>query len=148
MQIINSELFTILVPDKGYKIVNKTNGNYHTKVYLGKLDSIDNYGEVVDDKYVNMDYVVELNDLKESYETTDKENKSDIELLMMVVDQMYTMFEPLLAMIPRTMDLRSFSNPDDIFVDFYVCLINKKLKSIDDIPERFRERVEISLMEK
>lgn len=140
MQIIESGLFTVLVPDKGYKLVNKTNGMCSKKVYLGKLDSPDNYGEVVDDKYVNMDFVVELDDMKE----VSKQKDVDIDALLMVVDSMYNMFEPLLAMVPMNMSLENDmeENPQDIvFINFYVCMIKRGLKTLDEIPERFKESV-------
>ena len=140
MQIIESGLFTVLVPDKGYKLVNKTNGMCSKKVYLGKLDSPDNYGEVVDDKYVNMDFVVELDNMKEG----SKQKDVDIDALLMVVDSMYNMFEPLLAMVPMNMSLENDmeENPQDIvFINFYVCMIKRGLKTLDEIPERFKESV-------
>jgi hypothetical protein len=140
MQIIESGLFTVLVPDKGYKLVNKTNGMCSKKVYLGKLDSPDNYGEVVDDKYVNMDFVVELDNMKEG----SKQKDVDIDALLMVVDSMYNMFEPLLAMVPMNMSLENDmeENPQDIvFIKFYVCIIKRGLKTLDEIPERFKESV-------
>ena len=141
MQIIESGLFTVLVPDKGYKLVNKTNGMCSKKVYLGKLDSPDNYGEVVDEKYVNMDFVVELNDMKDNYKKTCEQNEIDVDTLLMVVDGMYNMFEPLLAMMPMSLN-ESDENPQDtVFINFYVCMIKRGLKTIDDIPDRFKESV-------
>lgn len=140
MQIIESGLFTILVPDKGYKLVNKTNGMCSKKVYLGKLDSPENYGEVVDEKYVNMDFVVELNDLKEDYKKTCEQNELDTDLLLMVIDSMYNMFEPLMGMMPMALS-ETKEKPQDIFVEFYVHIVKRGLKSIEEIPERFREEV-------
>jgi hypothetical protein len=140
MQIIESGLFTILVPDKGYKLVNKTNGMCSKKVYLGKLDSPENYGEVVDEKYVNMDFVVELNDLKEDYKKTCEQNELDTDLLLMVIDSMYNMFEPLMGMMPMALS-ETKEKQQDIFVEFYVQIVKRGLKSIEEIPERFREEV-------
>lgn len=133
MQIINSELFTILIPEKGYKLVNKNTGTYHKKIYLGVHDSPDNYGEMVDEKYVNMDYVVELADFKESA-------NDSIDLLLMTMDEMFSMFEPLLMIIPAVI-------PDELeqtvskFVYFYAEMIKRNLKTIDSVPERFKAQV-------
>ena len=140
MQIIDSGLFTILLPDKGYKLINKTNGLCSKKVYLGVMDSPDNYGEIVDDKYVNMEYVVELNDMKENFEKSNSQNEMDINTVMMAVDGMFNMFEPMLAMMPAVMseDNRQQYKP---FIDFYVCIVKRGLKTIDDIPDRFKEDV-------
>ena len=134
MQIIESSFFTTIIPDKGYKIVNKNNGKFYKKVLLGPNDSVDNYGEVVDEKYINMDYVVELDKLKSTIE----ENELTIDLLLYSIDEMYTSVEPLLAMVPMTIETE---NKVSKFVNFYVLMIKKDLKTIEEIPERFREEV-------
>lgn len=139
MQIIESELFTVLLPDKGYKLINKTNGVCSKKVYLGKMDSPENYGEIVDEKYINMDYVVELDDVKKEQ----NQNIEDIDLMLRVMDEMYTMFEPILAMIPRTAGFED--NNESIFVNFYYCLVKREIKDIESVPELYREQVRAKL---
>ena len=134
MQIIESSFFTTIIPDKGYKIVNKNNGKFYKKVLLGPNDSVDNYGEVVDEKYINIDYVVELDKLKSTIE----ENELTIDLLLYTIDEMYTSVEPLLAMVPMTIETE---NKVSKLVNFYVLMIKRDLKTIDEIPERFREEV-------
>lgn len=140
MQIIDSGLFTILLPDKGYKLINKTNGLCSKKVYLGIMDSPDNYGEIVDDKYVNMEYVVELNEIKETFEKSNSQNEDDLNTIMLVVDGMFNMIDPLLALMPAIMsdDDNQQYQP---FIDFYTCIVKRGLKSIDDVPDRFKEDV-------
>lgn len=139
MQIIESELFTVLLPDKGYKLINKTNGVCSKKVYLGKMDSPENYGEIVDEKYINMDYVVELDGVKKEH----NQNVEDIDLMLRVMDEMYIMFEPILAMIPRTMGLED--NNESMFVNFYYCLVKREIKDIENVPELYREQVRAKL---
>lgn len=138
MQVINSRLFTVLVPEKGYKLVNKNTGTYHKKIYLGINDSPDNYGEVVDEKYINMDYVVELDNLKES-------NNNTLDVLLMAVDEIYTSVEPLLMMIPMTIPEDGSINNN--LIPFYVEMVKRGLKTKEEIPERFKEEV-IALLEK
>ena len=101
MQIIDSELFTILITDKGYKIVNKTNGKYYKKVYLGKDDSVENYGEVVDDKYINMDFVVELDELKKTVKESEDLNDVKLDLVINSIDGLYTMVESILEKLNK-----------------------------------------------
>lgn len=134
MQIIKSTFFTTIIPDKGYKIVNKNNGKFYKKVLLGPNDSIDNYGEVVDEKYINIEYVVEIDKLKSTIE----QNELTIDLLLYSIDEMYTSVEPLLAMVPMTID---DDNKVSKLVNFYVLMIKRNLKTIEEIPERFREEV-------
>ena len=81
MQIIENSLFTILIPDKGYKLVNKNTGKYYKKVILGKNDSIDNYTEEIDEKYINPEFI--------------EQNELTIDLLLYTIDELYTSVEPL-----------------------------------------------------
>lgn len=134
MQIIESSFFTTIIPDKGYKIVNKNNGKFYKKVLLGPNDSVDNYGEVIDEKYVNMDYVVEMDKLKSTIE----QNELTIDLLLYSIDEIYTSVEPLLDMVPMTIE--GESNVSKL-VNFYALMMKRELKTIEEIPERFREEV-------
>lgn len=144
MQVIQSELFTILVPDKGYKIVNKNTGKYHKKVYLGKLDSIDNYGEVVDDKYINMDYVVEMDDMKNKVIDYNKQNDEIIDLLLYTINDLYVSFEPLLSIIPMSLNE---DEPKKLnFGDLYLLMLKRGLIDKDEIPEKFKEYVDGKIM--
>jgi hypothetical protein len=124
MQIIKSSLFTILIPDKGYKLVNKNTGKYYKKVILGKNDSIDNYTEEIDEKYINPEFI--------------EQNELTIDLLLYTIDELYTSIEPLLGMIPMTIETE---NKVSKLVNFYVLMIKRKLITIEEVPERFREEV-------
>ena len=124
MQIIENNLFTVLIPDKGYKIVNKNTGKYYKKVYLGKMDSVDNYTEEIDEKYINPEFI--------------EQNELTIDLLLYTIDELYTSVEPLLAMVPMTIETE---NKVSRLVNFYVLMIKRDLKTIEEVPERFREEV-------
>ena len=143
MQVIETGMMRVLIPDKGYKLVNKDTGKQMNKVYLGKLDSVDNYTEVIDEKYVNMDYVVELNDLKEDYNANKEQNDTAIDLILLTIDELYVMFEPMLAEVPMTMSLFNDGSEQPIskFVLFYSEMVKRGLKDIEDVPERFKEDV-------
>ena len=141
MQIINSALFTTIIPDKGYKIVNKNNGKFYKKVILSPNDPIDNYGEIIDEKYINMDYVVEMDELKNSFNEVIKQNETTIDLLLFSIDELYMSVEPLLAMVPATLDM-NYDDKISKLAYFYALMIERDLKAIDDIPVRFREEVE------
>lgn len=124
MQKIENNLFIILLPDKGYKLVNKNTGKYYKKVILGKNDSSDNYTEEIDEKYINPEFI--------------EQNELTIDLLLYSIDEIYTSVEPLLAMVPMTIETE---NKVSKLVNFYVLMIKRDLKTIDEIPERFREEV-------
>ena len=121
MQMIENSLFKILIPDKGYKLVNKNTGK---KVILGKNDSIDNYTEEIDEKYINPEFI--------------EQNELTIDLLLYTIDELYTSVEPLLAMVPMTIETE---NKVSKLVNFYVLMIKRDLKTIEEVPERFREEV-------
>ena len=128
MQIIENSLFTILIPDKGYKLVNKNTGKYYKKVILGKNDSIDNYTEEIDEKYINPEFI--------------EQNELTIDLLLYTIDELYTSVEPLLAMVPMSIETE---NKVSKLVNFYVLMIKRDLKTIEEVPERFSEEVNILL---
>lgn len=140
MQIIESSFFTTLLPDKGYKLVNKNNGKEYKKVILGKLDSVDNYGEILDEKYINVDYVVEMDELKKSFKEINNQNDFTIDLLLFTIDELYISIEPLLSMVPHTIDVNS-DNIISNFVKFYTLMIKRNLKNINEVPEKFRDDI-------
>lgn len=144
MQKIESSFFTILIPDKGYKIVNKLNGQSYQKVYLGINDSIDNYTEEVDEKYVNMDYVVELNDVKESFNLFSEETFNIIDSILLGMDELLQLIEPILGFLPMTLDVEQEKVVSN-FVALYVLMIQRGLKTLEEVPERLRMDVENSL---
>ena len=139
MQVINDGILRILIPDKGYKLANKESGFISERVYLCLADSPDNYTEVVDDKYIPMDYVVELDELKNTTNET-------LDVILAAMDEMFIMFEPLMMMIPMTMPMDDLQEPIvSPMVKLYLLMIQRGLKSIDEVPEKFKQGV-INLM--
>lgn len=135
MQIIESSFFTTIIPDKGYKIVNKNNGKFYKKVLLGPNDSVDNYGEVVDEKYINMDYLVELDNIKDY----NKQNDEVINILLLTINDLYTSIEPLLSVVPAT---NEDTTKELKFGEFYLLMVKRGLLDINNVPEKFREFVD------
>ena len=78
--------------------------------------------------------------LNENEEIKEVNNTQDIliDTTMMATDEVYTMLEPILEMIPQTMSLeRSVSK----MVDMYVAMVQRGLKTIEQVPARYREEV-------
>ena len=76
----------------------------------------------------------------ENEEIKEVNNTQDIliDTTMMATDEVYTMLEPILEMIPQTMSLeRSVSK----MVDMYVAMVQRGLKTIEQVPARYREEV-------
>ena len=112
MQIINKNNFTKLLADEGKKITNKDRSFFSDFIYLGKNDSPDNYEEVgreiwkhfIEDP--NPDVVELQAQTKDINETvniimmalanSDEQNSSAIDTILLAIDDLYKMLEPLL----------------------------------------------------
>ena len=79
---------------------------------------------------------VENEGLKETNEVQDEL----IDINMMATDEVYTMIEPLLASQPMSME-RGMSK----LVDMYVAMVQRGLKTIDQVPVRYRAEVQAIL---
>lgn len=126
MKIVNKGVLRILYPENGYELINKTTGASSEKVYLGIADSPDNYIEVMKDDYYNS-----INELKNEL------NNDDI-LLMNTLDSLIVLLEPVITAMPMAINNEKQS-PIDVIVLFYSKMIERGLKSIDDLPNTFRE---------
>ncbi len=128
MKIVNKGVLRILYPENGYELINKTTGASSDKIYLGALDSMDNYIEIIKDDYCNS-----INDLKNDI---DAENI----LLMNTLDSLITLLEPVIMAMPMTLDGYEEENksPIDIIILFYIKMIEKGLKDINDVPNAFK----------
>ena len=124
MQIINKNGLSILLPENGYELVSKITGAHSNKIYLSKLDSPDNYIEVM-----KSDYISGLNELKE---------QKDLEIILIIetIDALFTLLEPVLMSIPFTVN--DGYTPIDKIIDFYIEVIKRGLKNIDNVPESLK----------
>ena len=60
-----------------------------------------------------------------------------IDIALLATDEMYMMIEPLLAAQPQTINGKGVSK----MVDMYVAMVIRGLKTIDEVPARYREQV-------
>lgn len=78
-------------------------------------------------------------ELKETNEVQDEM----IDISLCATDEMYMMLEPLLAQMPMTINIESeVKNP---MVDMYVAMVQRGLKTIDQVPVRYRAEVQAIL---
>lgn len=92
--------------------------------------------------------------LEEKIELLEDENKKIkevnntqdilIDTTMLATDEIFTMIEPILEAIPQTLTLERSTSK---MVDMYVCMIQRGLKTIEQIPVRYREEVKRILAE-
>ena len=97
----------ILTPEVGHKLYCVSTNSYATKVYLGVNDSIDNYREMVDEDYVDIDMVTELKETQERVSLTEKVNAVQDEVLnisMLATDEINTEYSSLVDSILLAMD--------------------------------------------
>ena len=97
----------ILTPEVGHKLYCVSTNSYMTKVYLGVNDSIDNYREMVDEDYVDIDMVTELKETQERVSLTEKVNAVQDEVLnisMLATDEINTEYSSLVDSILLAMD--------------------------------------------
>ena len=115
-------------------LYDPVNDIYSEKVYLGKGASPNTYEEVIKENAINdvCEVIPAMMDVSENqYELLDT--------TFMAIDEVFCLIEPFLAMIPMTMSLeREVTNP---MVELYVVMIQRGLKTIDQVPERYREDV-------
>ena len=67
-----------------------------------------------------------------------------IDTTMLATDEIFTMIEPILEAIPQTLTLERNTSK---MVDMYVCMIQRGLKTLEQIPLRYREEVRRILTE-
>jgi hypothetical protein len=138
MRYVEENGLRILTSEYGKLLYDEKTDTYYKRVFLGKFASPDDYTEVVDpDASPNL--VVELKNGEETNETQD----FMIDTTMMALDELFLIFEPLLAAVPMTTSLRrEEANP---MVELYVVMIQRGLKTIDQVPERYKAEVQVLL---
>lgn len=132
MQIIKKGNLTILFPEDGYELINKNTGIRSDKVYMSKLDSADNYVEVM-----KQGYIAGLKDLR---------NKSDMEMLLLMetIDSLIVLLEPVLMSLPFSVKETS-NNPIEKIAVFYTEMVKRGLKDLEDVPLSLKELVSANL---
>ena len=67
---------------------------------------------------------------------------------MMATDEVYTMLEPILEMMPMTISIDGeMKGGSSKMVDMYVAMVQRGLKTIEQVPMRYREEVRRILTE-
>ncbi|MDU2266941.1 MAG: CD1375 family protein, partial [Clostridium sp.] len=80
----------------------------------------------------------------ENEEIKEVNNTQDIliDTTMMATDEVYTMLEPILEMMPMTISIDGeMKGGSSKMVDMYVAMVQRGLKTIEQVPARYREEV-------
>lgn len=158
MKITNLNGITVIESEEGLFLTTVIPSELkETKLYLGINDSVDNYKEVshvpeiiIPDDDLELDQQEEqLNGytLKEAYyllkhenEQLKEENQNQSELIditMMATDEMFSLIEPMLSNLKSA--TRKGVTP---MVEMYVAMVQRGLKTIEEVPARYRAEVE------
>ena len=130
MKLIERNGLRILTSDFGYLIHNKENDIYAEKFYLGINSDVNDFEEVADSD-IDEKLITKITEI-------DKENLIQNELIdisLLATDEMFMMLEPLLEAVQ--IDERGMSK----MIDMYVAMIMRGLKTVDEVPLRYREDV-------
>lgn len=138
--IVNFNKNVVLMKKYGYKeVINQTPSYNENTEYI----VISGYAETENNIIIN--YEVKqleiVKSLDEKIEKLQEENKTQdilIDTTMLATDELYTMVEPILELVPQTMTLERSTSK---MVDMYICMIQRGLKTIEQIPTRYREEV-------
>lgn len=132
---LNKPHIRILEAKEGFKIFSSDNSTKHlNKVYLSQFDSIDNYG------------VVYINDNGKTVQTSEitKIKNEQIETQEML-DILFTAADEMFSMVDAMMGSVMMLNEDAGLTPmgrFYAAMVERDLKTIDDIPIKYRKEVE------
>lgn len=138
--IVNFDKNEELLRKYGYKrIINeKPDYNKETEYII-----VSGYEETEDSIIINYEIkeIVITKSIEEKMEELKEVNNIQdilIDTTMLATDELYTMVEPILEAIPQTLTLERSTSK---MVDMYVCMIQRGLKTIEQIPTRYREEV-------
>ena len=134
MKLVERNGLRILISDFGHLIHNKGNDIYAEKFYLGINSNVNDFEEVANSN-IDEKLITKITEI-------DKENSIQNELIdisLLATDEMYIMIEPLLEAI--IINERGVSK----MVDMYVAMVIRGLKTIDEVPLRYREEVRLIL---
>ena len=130
MKLIERNGLRILTSDFGYLIHNKENDIYAEKFYLGINSNVNDFEEVANSN-IDEKLITKITEI-------DKENLIQNELIdisLLATDEMFMILEPLLEAVQ--INERGMSK----MIDMYVAMIMRGLKTVDEVPLRYREDV-------
>ena len=134
MKLVERNGLRILISDFGYLLHDKENDICAEKLYLGINSNINDFEEVANSN-IDEKLITKITEI-------DKENLIQNELIdisLLATDEMFMMLEPLLEAVQ--INERGMSK----MIDMYVTMITRGLKTIDEVPLRYREEVRLIL---
>nr|DAE54148.1 MAG TPA: chromosome segregation ATPase [Caudoviricetes sp.] len=150
--VANSKLSTLNVAGwKQWLQANPTTVVYElAEPYYETIDTNKLLLEIPNNATLTVESIIPCQSVKATYtgsipsiytlEETNANQDNLIDISLMATDEMYMMLEPILEMMPTTMSIneRMVSK----MVDMYVAMVIRGLKTIEDVPARYRKEVQ------
>ena len=130
MKLIERNGLRILISDFGCLLHDIKSDIYSSKFYLSKNASVGDFEEIKD-KDIDEKLITKVSEI-------DQENLIQNELIdisLLATDEMFMILEPLLEAVQ--INERGMSK----MIDMYVAMIMRGLKTVDEVPLRYREDV-------
>ena len=130
MKLVERNGLRILISDFGYLLHNKENDIYAEKFYLGINSNVNDFEEVANSN-IDEKLITKITEI-------DKENLIQnklIDISLLATDEMFMMLESLLEAVQ--INERGMSK----MIDMYVAMVMRGLKTVDEVPLRYREDV-------
>lgn len=157
MKITNLDGFIQLEADKGKILTTLVPSSLRVALIYTSIENKDNYIEVDEQPEIELPYEPDLEEpeeildgltLAEAYhillnenrvlQEKNKEQDELINITMMATDEMFMMLEPLL-------DVDSYKKSKggvSPMIDMYVAMVQRGIKTIEQVPARYRKEVE------
>ena len=105
--------------------------------------------KIIEEEYEEPEEIIEevKKTVEEKIEKLEEVNNIQdilIDTTMLATDEIFTMIEPILELTPQNLSLEKGVSK---MVDMYVCMVQRGLKTIEQIPIRYREEVKRILEE-
>lgn len=146
MKVVEKNGIIALYAEGTNKLTNKERSFYTNYIYLGSGDSVDNYEEVERDIWKNFvkvkdPDVIELQNRTDDIDEALIANDEVINSIMLAVDEIYNIAVDLVLLSEDENATKITKATSSALVNFYVLMVNRNLKDVEDIPEKYREEV-------
>lgn len=159
MKIVEKNGVITLYAEGTNKITNKDRTFYTNYIYLGDPNSIKDYEEVERDIWKNFvkvkdPDVTELKNQVNDINGVMDFNNYTIDSMMLAIDEIFRllagfmsgengMYDTEIPSLARRVD--TVADINNVLVNFYVLMVKRNLKKIEEIPLKYRENVRLEL---
>ena len=144
--IVNFNKNEELLRNAGYKKIINDIPSYNEETEYIVISGYEETEDMITVKYEIKEIVI-VKSVEEKMEELKEENNIQnilIDTTMLATDEIFTIIEPILDLVPQNLSLERGTSK---MVDLYVAMIQRGIKTIEQVPERYREEVRRILTE-